>query len=183
MDAKTLNDWAAQYMGDQGEEATFAVETEVYSQSIGAAFVVLTIAVSLGPGVGEELFFRGLMMRSLLSTGRPAAAVGISALFFGLIHFDVLQSPGAALIGAYLGVVALRANSLYPAMAAHAANNLICALFARFSDAEGPNPVLEGHPPWLLAAAAVVFAVALWGLLFTTGKPTSAESPTSTRSL
>lgn len=41
MDEQKLNEWAAQLMGDQGDEATFAVDTQIYTQSIGAALVVL----------------------------------------------------------------------------------------------------------------------------------------------
>ena len=125
-----------------------------------AVFVLLSVAVTLGPGIGEELFFRGLVLRSLVGAASPAAAVGISSILFGIVHFDVLQSPGAALIGVYLGTVALRTGSLLPSMAAHGINNLTCALFARFSDPTAPTPVDVGHPIPLLAAAAAVFAVA-----------------------
>lgn len=150
---------------------------QMFTAATPGVFVLLTIVVTLGPGIGEELFFRGLMMRSLLSTGRPTAAVVLSAVLFGLIHFDVLQSPGAAIIGVYLGLVALRTRSIYPAMAAHGVNNLVCALFARFADADGPNPVLEGHPPWLLLTATAVFSVSLLLLFRVTRVSKTSPSP------
>jgi membrane protease YdiL (CAAX protease family) len=134
---------------------------QMFQRASLSVFIALTAAVTLGPGIGEELFFRGLMMRSLLSRMPPAAAISISAVLFGLIHFDVLQSPGAAMIGVYLGVVAYRANSLYPAMVAHGVNNLLCALFAHFSDDTSPNPIETGHPAWLVIASVAVFAVSL----------------------
>lgn len=148
---------------------------QMFKEASPAVFWMLTIVVTLGPGIGEELFFRGLMMRSLLSTGRAVSAVGLSSLLFGLIHFDVLQSPGAAIIGVYLGVVTLRSKSIYPAMIAHGVNNLFCALFARFAATEGRNPVLEGHPTWLLACATAVLAVSLVFFFRVTRKPTMME--------
>ena len=128
------------------------------------AVVHLAGIAHAGPGIGEELFFRGLMMRSLLEKTHAAAAVTVSAVLFGLIHFDVLQSPGAALIGVYLGIVAYRSDSLVPAMIAHGANNLLCALFARFSDETDQGPIELGHPPWIIVTASLVFTASV--LLF-----------------
>jgi membrane protease YdiL (CAAX protease family) len=147
---------------------------QMFQRASLGGFIALTAVVTLGPGIGEELFFRGLMMRSLLAGMPPAAAVLISAVLFGLIHFDVLQSPGAAVIGIYLGIVAYRSNSLFPAMVAHGVNNLLCALFAHFSDDASKSPILTGHPAWIIIASTAVFIGSL-ALFFRATKSPESE--------
>ncbi len=139
----------------------------IFVQAQPAWFVVLPVVVSLGPGFGEELFFRGFALRSFLPRMPAWIAVLLTSLMFGLIHFDPLQSPGAGLIGLYLGFVAVFAGSLWPAMAAHALNNFICALFARYGGAEVSRVWETGHPPWILAAATLLTAVSIAALVRT----------------
>lgn len=134
---------------------------DVFEAAGPAEYVLVTAVVALGPGLGEEFFFRGLLLRTFVR-GLPAGlAVALSSILFGTIHLDALQGTGAALIGAYLAFVALRSGSVWPGVLAHAANNLVCALAARFGDA-GAEPVWEtGHPADLLAAAAAITAAAV----------------------
>jgi membrane protease YdiL (CAAX protease family) len=92
----------------------------------------------------------------------------LTAILFGAIHFDALQGLGALLIGLYLGYVALATGSLWPAVAAHAINNLLCALFARL-DPAGIGSAFETGHPWLLVAASVVAVAAVIAALVRMG--------------
>lgn len=80
----------------------------------------------------EELFFRGLIQRSLESVLPPAGAVGLQALLFGLFHFGgaegagnvgVILATGAA--GVLFGVVATKYHRLGPGIVGHAWFNLL----------------------------------------------------------
>jgi membrane protease YdiL (CAAX protease family) len=73
----------------------------------------------------EELFFRGLLLRSLLRRVPQGWSVGISALLFALLHLEPLQIPGLFAIGVILAVLALRSGRLGPGICAHAAFNAI----------------------------------------------------------
>jgi membrane protease YdiL (CAAX protease family) len=53
----------------------------------------------------------------------PAPAIVITALAFGLAHFEVAQFAGLAVFGAVLGTLAWRTGRLAPGVAAHAAFN------------------------------------------------------------
>ena len=141
-------------------------------------FLILTAAITLGPGIGEELLFRGLLLRSFLSGMAPWLALLFSSILFGAIHLNILQGVGAGLIGIYLGFVALRTGSILPAMAAHALNNFICALFARFGDDMG-GVWQNGHPLPVVGIALIVFIVALFSLLRCTRRPARASMPNS----
>jgi membrane protease YdiL (CAAX protease family) len=94
------------------------------------ALVVALALLAVGAPLVEELFFRGLLLRSLRSAiGRSHGAwavpgsVVLSALAFGLAHFEAVQFLGLAAFGVVLAVMAWRWDRLGPSVAAHAAFN------------------------------------------------------------
>jgi membrane protease YdiL (CAAX protease family) len=89
----------------------------------GLQITVLFLFLVVGAPVIEELFFRGLLLRSLLRRFGPTVAVVVSAVVFGLAHFEPLQLAGLILFGLVLGVMAERTGRLGPGIVAHAAFN------------------------------------------------------------
>jgi len=95
-----------------------------------ALFVVAVLAIA---PVGEELLFRGALLRGLLRRTNPAAAVWISALVFALVH--VVLDPGAGfavpallLLGLVSGYRALRTGTLSQSILLHAGFNFLAVL-------------------------------------------------------
>jgi len=143
---------------------TLDMFSDVFAGSGPLAFAVVTLAITLGPALGEELFFRGLLLRSFLRDMPAWAAVSGSAALFGVLHMDPLQGAAAGLMGLYLGYAVLATGSVWPAVAAHGLNNLACSLAARF-DPEGLGRTYEhGHHPAVLAAAAILLVLAIVGI-------------------
>jgi len=91
----------------------------------GGAFIALTIVVVVGAPVVEELFFRGLVLRSLQRRFGDASAVVGSAVIFGLAHFELLQLPALVALGVILGVMAVKTKRLGPSIFTHAGFNLV----------------------------------------------------------
>ena len=96
--------------------------------AVGLA-IVAGIA-TLGAPIFEELFFRGLMLRSLASKFGPAGAVGLQAVVFSLGHYQVGMGlgnvsviAGTCALGLVLGYTALVTRRLVPGMIAHALFN------------------------------------------------------------
>jgi membrane protease YdiL (CAAX protease family) len=89
---------------------------------------LLFVIVVLGAPVVEELFFRGLLQRSLLRRMGPVLAVAISAFVFGVTHFQLLQFPALVAFGAILGFLALRTGRLGPSIVAHMAFNAVTVI-------------------------------------------------------
>jgi uncharacterized protein len=95
------------------------------------AALVLTIVFALaGAPIVEELFFRGLLQRSLEPLAGVAGAIVLQGLVFGGIH--VLETTGAGRLGLWLslsavgvvhGVVYQRVKRLTASMWAHALFN------------------------------------------------------------
>ena len=82
----------------------------------------------LAPAIGEELLCRGLLQRGLVRWIGPAAGIAIAALVFGWLHGELVHGAIAASLGTYLGLAAYWSDSTRPAIAAHAANNLMALL-------------------------------------------------------
>ena len=91
----------------------------------GAGFIILTIVVVVGAPVVEELFFRGLVLRSLQRRFGDTWAVVGSAVIFGLAHFEPLQLPALVALGVILGVMAVSTKRLGPSIFVHAGFNLV----------------------------------------------------------
>lgn len=95
----------------------------VESASATADSFSMFLYMGLIAPVGEELLFRGLLMRSLEPCGKRFAVL-TSAFLFGIYHGNLLQSPYAFLVGLVLGYTAME-YSIGWAMVLHMFNNLI----------------------------------------------------------
>jgi len=105
----------------------------LFQRSHGVDSVFFALGVLVIAPVGEELLFRGVLLRSLLRRTAPAAAVWISALVFALVH--VLLDPGAGfavpallLLGLVSGYRALKTGNLSESILLHAGFNLLAVL-------------------------------------------------------
>jgi hypothetical protein len=102
-----------------------------------AKLAVLAVVATVVAPVGEELLFRGLLLRSLRRRVSPVAAIGIQALVFALAHpllsptlGDFAVVPALFLLGAVSGVVAEQTGDLSASILMHAGFNLITTLLA-----------------------------------------------------
>lgn len=90
------------------------------------------VLLSLAAGLCEEVAFRGFLVVALtFASGSLVIGAALSAMAFGIMHAH--QSPAgalrAAMIGAVLTVPVVVTGSLYPAIAAHTAIDLIGGLW------------------------------------------------------
>ncbi|MGI9432435.1 MAG: CPBP family intramembrane glutamic endopeptidase [Myxococcota bacterium] len=121
------------------------------------SWLLVITALGLAPAIGEELLFRGLIQQTARHWVAPGTAVLISALAFGILHFDLAQSSAAFLMGLYLGIAVERSGSLFVAMVAHGLNNTLGVVL--------PANAWSGLAPWavplglgaLAASAAILF--------------------------
>lgn len=104
------------------------VAREITSQAEGGGLIVLSLFIAIGAPVVEELFFRGLLLRSIERRWGTAAAVGLSSVAFGLSHFQSLQLLALVIFGAVLGILTVRTGRLGPAIAAHVSFNAIAVI-------------------------------------------------------
>lgn len=98
--------------------------SDIYFDSNIIRSIVLFAQICIIAPVLEEIVFRGIIMQSLRRFG-DKFALFMSALIFGLIHLNFIQSPSAFLMGLIIGYFVLRTNSLRVGIAMHCANNLM----------------------------------------------------------
>lgn len=135
-------------------------EAEPLVQSSPLVLGLLFAAVALP----EEILFRGLVLRGLLTHHRPLVAIWLSAVLFMVAHGNPLQFPVALMIGACAGWYFQATGSLWPGLVAHGLHNLVVTLLVT------PEVLQQGslaiHPlpplPWLLAAPFLVGVGLLW---------------------
>ena len=87
--------------------------------------LALFFAAALGPGIAEELLFRGIVLGSLTARFGPGTAVLGSATLFGLFHADPAHIAGAVPLGLYLGAIRVVTGSTLAAAFCHIVNNAL----------------------------------------------------------
>ncbi|MBH9576271.1 CPBP family intramembrane glutamic endopeptidase [Inhella proteolytica] len=119
------------------------------------------VAVCLLAPVLEEMLFRGVVLRGMLTRYPRGQAIAASALLFGLMHLNVYQFVIGSLLGLLLGWLYERTRSLIPCIGLHAAYNSWLTLLAARADAQAS--------PWgelgsLGLAAVGIGLLGAWGL-------------------
>lgn len=120
------------------------------------------------PGIGEELFFRGVMMRFARQRARSMAMpIIFSSVLFALVHSNYYGMPSILLAGALLAGIYYLTGSLVNGMLAHIAFNGMQIILA-YMNVLKPN---DNTINWaLVAGGATLFAGAFY-LLWKTRSP------------
>ncbi|MGI8807589.1 MAG: CPBP family intramembrane glutamic endopeptidase [Acidimicrobiales bacterium] len=124
-----------------GEPEVSGPVQDLLDKAQGPAFLVLVLSVAVGAPIVEELFFRGLLLRSLQRRVPNSVAVGLSALAFGLSHGSALPLKAVVLVmisltvfGAVLAIMAIRTGRLGVSIVTHAVFNLFTLLYLTFTN-------------------------------------------------
>ena len=101
----------------------------------GSDLAIIAFLTVVVVPVVEEMFFRGLVLRSLLRVFKGAGpvlgvaiAVVLDGVVFGLAHFELLELLGLAAFGAVLALMAYKFKRLGPGIFAHGMFNLLAIL-------------------------------------------------------
>jgi membrane protease YdiL (CAAX protease family) len=129
----------------------------------GALFVLVVVAP-----LTEEVLFRGLILRGLLSRHGARLAIVLSAALFALMHMNPWQMISASLFGVLFGWWYHRTRSIVPGLIGHAlANGAVLTVgslpveIAGFNKGE-PYGQTEFQPLWLNATGLVLLALGIW---------------------
>jgi membrane protease YdiL (CAAX protease family) len=141
---------------------------EMFRSLSDSFFPGLVLLVGIVPGIAEEVMFRGYCQSRLLKRWPPALAIGVSAVLFSCAHLDPIHVLGVLPLGIWLGVIAWRSGSVWPAILGHAANNTL-AVMAVKSEVAATLAILG------LGVPALALAIVLMCLRFS--GPGDADSP------
>jgi uncharacterized protein len=115
----------------------------VQSLSFQVSYPILVMAVALGPAVGEELVFRGLIGQGLIQRWGLLRGVVTTAALFALAHVSPAHAIATLPLGLFLHWVYLQTRSLWAPILLHFLNNLLVISLAHFQVGNLPaSPVL-----------------------------------------
>jgi membrane protease YdiL (CAAX protease family) len=90
------------------------------------SFIIFIVAVV--PAICEETFFRGFIQKSFEQKFKPIYSAVITAVFFGLYHFNPYGLIPLIALGIYFGFAAYTTESILVPMILHFTNNFIAIL-------------------------------------------------------
>lgn len=125
----------------------------------------------------EEVMFRGVILRGLERFG-AVKAILITAFLFGLLHLDFQRLLGTFLLGALIGFLVYRSNSIYSGMFAHFCNNAFAVVLgyvssrlSQFTKSSGMGGVEDSAEKIFsnlanMPKAQLAGVIVTWGILF-----------------
>ena len=117
--------WLENALKEMEQNAGRSIELLQGGNTIGD-LVMNILIIGILAGLGEELFFRGTMLR-LMTTGRVNVHVAIwtVAIIFSALHFQFYGFVPRTLLGAYFGYLLYWSRSLWIPVMIHASNNIL----------------------------------------------------------
>jgi uncharacterized protein len=92
---------------------------------VGYTLAELALVACLA-GLGEEMFFRGLVQEAIAEHAGPWLGLAIASVVFGLLHaLSITYAALATAIGLFLGAICLATGNLVAAIVAHAAYDFL----------------------------------------------------------
>jgi uncharacterized protein len=85
--------------------------------------MLVILVVAIVPAITEEVMFRGYIQRSLEFRLKPIWAALITAVFFGIFHFNLYGLIPLISLGLYFGFAAYMSNSIVVPIVLHFLNN------------------------------------------------------------
>jgi len=152
------------WMKQSEETAAKIVAFMLKKNSLQDLFMNL-LFVAVFAGVGEELFFRGVLQRIFISLFKsPIAGIMATAFIFSAIHFQFYGFIPRFVLGILLGMVYWYSGSLWPAIVAHVVYDgfAVIAIYFNPSLADQETTLPIGNQ----VVAGIISAVFTVGLVY-----------------
>lgn len=147
-----------------------AIPTTVPIPTTPTEFIKGLFVIALAPGICEEVMFRGVMMSSYDKFGYKKSIL-ITALLFGMFHFNIMNLIGPIFLGIILGILRYKTNSIWSSMIGHTLNNGIAltigymvTIYAGDLDELASSSVDFGSTTEMIISLISIGAIALFSL-------------------
>ncbi|MBN1638844.1 MAG: CPBP family intramembrane metalloprotease [Ignavibacteriales bacterium] len=91
-------------------------------------FVFVVIVVCVTPAICEEIFFRGYIQKSFEIKLKAKWGIFITALIFGLYHFNPYATIPLTALGLYFGYAVYKSNSIFVVIVLHFLTNFLSTI-------------------------------------------------------
>jgi len=151
--------------------------SRIFDRQTPIELALVVVGVSVAAPWGEEFFFRGFMQRGLAEHRGAPRAIVVTAFIFSAFHLDPVGLVARFELGVLFGLLAWQSGSLWPAIGAHAANNLVSSVLFLVARSQG-SAADEGALPWYVPLTMfLVGNVALIALVRALGPGLKVEQP------
>ena len=141
------------------QQMGYSLVPDVLEALLGSKNVFMLLAAWIIAPIGEELIFRGFLLRHLEKHGK-VAAIFITSLLFGLFHGNLGQGMNAFAVGLVLGYVAMEYSVIW-SIVLHWINNFVfCSLLPGLL---GGIPAMA---PISTLVALICLAIAVYMLVY-----------------
>lgn len=151
----------------EAQEKTESLTKALLNFSSVTKLIFVSIVIAVIPGIGEELFFRAMLLGNFLKARRNVwVSILLSGLLFSLIHFTFKNVIAIWVLGSFLGFLYYVSGSVWLPVIIHFLNNFMQVFFS-FLHHRGfiSTDFMESSAPWWLAlSGSLVFAACTWFL-------------------
>lgn len=141
----------------------------------GTANLLLNLVfVAVFAGVGEELFFRGVLQRLFIKIFKsPWAGIIVTAVIFSAIHLQFYGFLPRLVLGILLGLIYWYSGSLWAAIIAHFAYDAMAVVLIHFNPSMADENTVTASFGNQTVLAAVSLALVVWLVLWMKKKSTN----------
>lgn len=132
----------------------------IQSQAEYTAYPLLLVIVGVGPAIGEELVFRGVIGRGLINRLGVIGGVLLTSLLFAVAHGTPAHAIATLPLAFFLHLCYLATRTIWAPILVHFLNNALSVSMLKYN--LGENMSVSG--PMLISAMIYVTAIAamLW---------------------
>ena len=87
-------------------------------------YFISIFVFAIGPGICEEIMFRGVLTRAYEGFGIKKSII-VTSILFGIFHFNIFNLVGPIFLGIIFGITLYKTNSIYAPIVGHIINNSI----------------------------------------------------------
>ncbi len=154
------------------EESSARITKLMLTGSGSINLIISVFVMAIVPAIGEELMFRGVIQKHLISwTKKPHISIIISAIIFSAVHFQFYGFFPRFILGAFFGYLAYYSGSLFPAIFVHFFNNLMAVISYKIGEETIGNTKIEelgtSNSDLYLVIIGIIIAVFIGRFLFT----------------
>jgi len=176
-----------EWMRESERKAEEMTELFINAQTY-PAFLVNLLMIAILPAIGEELLFRGVILRFLKDwTGKVHLAVILSAIIFSTLHFQFYGFLPRFLLGVLLGYMFVWSGSLWVPILVHFINNGTAVLVVFIANRTGRTAELEDigatSNAYYIIISALMLIILTWVIYYAEKKRKYRGDDTSLRQL
>lgn len=139
---------------------------ELMKNLAGAPFALLLLAIAVCPAIGEEIVFRGVIGRGLVTRYGVVWGVFLTSCFFAAAHVHPAHALAVLPLGAYAHITYLATRSFWAPVLVHFINNGVAVCMLGIAERLKGSAVDDEAQPvsLMLIAGAIALgtAVTLW---------------------